>query len=301
MSGRSYSGPVIDAHHHLWDLRLGKHPWLAPSGRGDGLAPLRRNYLVDDYIAVSTGRGIVATVHVEANWDPADPLGEIEWLGSLDKPGGIAARHVAYAALGDPRTEELLERLAAHRQVAGVREIVSWHPDPAKTRVTDPDILRNSVWRRNLGLLARHDFSFDLLISPWQLEAARQLAEDFPNVRFILNHCGSPMDRDPEGMDRWRLGLRALAEAPNVVVKLSDPVAYDPQWTGGSLAEVILHCIDCFGPQRCMFASDYPVSALHIGFDEWLTEFDAIVAGFSEDEKQAMFFTCAREVYSVPV
>src|SRR5690606_24409404 len=132
-------------------------------------------------------------------------------------------------------------------------------------------------------------------------EEARVLAEDFPGIRFVVNHCGSPMDRDEEGMARWRAGLRTLAGAPNVAVKLSDPVAYDPRWTRASLAPVVLHAIECFGPGRSVFASDEPVSALYIGFGEWLHEFQAIVEDFSQDEKHAMFFGCAKTVYGVPV
>lgn len=297
----SYQGPIIDAHHHLWDLRLEKHPWLKWSGRGDGLAPLKRNYLPADYLDVSEGARITATVHVEANWDFSDATGEVEWLDSLDLPEGLAARHVAYAPLADAKVGERLEKLAAHGRVAGVREIISWHPDPAKARVADSAVMQNPAWRAGLALLARHDFSFDMLISPWQLDAALELAQAHPQITFVVNHCGSPMDRDAEGMERWREGLRRLAVAQNVFLKISDPVAYDPEWTTQSLAEVVLHCIDCFGPKRCMFASDYPVSALHIAFGEWLAIFDAIVKGFSEDEKRALFFDCAREVYRVPV
>lgn len=301
MTQNGYNGPIIDAHHHLWDLRLGRHPWLAWSGRGEGLAPLQRNYLIDDYLEVSADTRIVATVHVEANWDPSDPLGETEWLDGLERPSGIAARYVAYASLAAPNAAEILERQAAHERVAGIREILSWHPDPAKARISDPELMNSAPWRAGLALLARHDMTFDMLISPWQLDTARTLAMEHPAITFVINHCGSPMDRDAEGMTRWREGLLELAEAPNVVVKISDPVAYDPAWTRSSLADVILHCIDCFGPERCMFASDYPVSALHIAFGEWLTVFSSIVADFSEDEKRSMFFDCARKVYRVPV
>lgn len=299
--GRPYQGPIIDSHHHLWDLRLEKHPWLKWSGRGDGLAPLRRNYLVDDYLDVSVGANIVATVHVEANWEPRDPTGEADWLDGLDLPNSIAARHVAYASLADPKAEEVLEQLAARDRVAGIREIISWHPDPAKSRVADSAIMQAPAWRKGLALLERHRLSFDMLISPWQLDKALEIAHAHPQITFVVNHCGSPMDRDSEGMKRWRLGLARLAGAQNVVLKISDPVAYDPQWTQESLAEVILHCLDCFGPKRCMFASDYPVSALHITFGEWLAVFNAIVADLSKDEKRALFFDCARETYRVPV
>ena len=85
-----YDGPIIDAHCHLWDLRMDRHPWLRPTGgalqaHGD-LTAIRRNYLVDDYRRDATNQNVVASVHVEAGWDRADdPLAEIRWLETLDK------------------------------------------------------------------------------------------------------------------------------------------------------------------------------------------------------------------------
>lgn len=298
MANAAYDGPIIDAHHHFWDLGLNRHPWLANPAEH---AFLRRDHLVADYLKLAAGSGIVATVHAEANWDPSDPLGETEWLDRLDRPAGIASRYVAYAELGAPDAAETLERLAGHGRVVGIREILSWHPDAAKARAARRDIMRDAVWRGHLALFERHHFSFDLLISPWQLDLALELAQAFPGIRLILNHCGSPMDRDAEGMARWRQGMKALGRMDNVFVKLSDPVAYDPRWTRESLAEVLLCCIDCFGPARSMFATDHPVSGLHIGFGEWLAEFGAIVAPFSDDEKRALYFGCARDVYRVPL
>ncbi|MEM5492820.1 amidohydrolase family protein [Hoeflea sp. AS16] len=301
MSNTIYQGPIIDAHHHLWDLSLNRHHWLAATGRGDGLAPLRRNFLVEDYLQQSACANIVATVHAEANWDPADPLGEVEWLDTLARPDGLAARYVAYAALARADVEATLERLAAHSRVAGIREILTWHPDPAKARTADAGIMKSPAWLKGLAALHRHGLSFDLLISPWQLADTLQLATDHPEIRFAVNHCGSPMDRDAEGLARWREGLHALAAADNVVLKISDPVAYDPQWTVESLAAVVNHCIDCFTPSRCMFASDYPVSALHISFEEWLSVFSGIVGSLSDAEKRSIFHDCARDFYQVAV
>jgi len=301
VGGETYRGPVIDAHHHLWDLRLERHAWLDWPKQGDELAPLRRNYLVEDYLEASSGSGIVASVHVEANWDPTDPLGETEWLDGLERPAGIAARYVAFAALASDNAQEIIERQAGHERVAGIREIISWHPDPAKARVEGGDLMEDARWRAGLTHVQSHGLSFDLLISSRQLDMAWRLARDFPDMQFVLNHCGSPMDRDAEGMDHWRASLRRLAAAENVSLKISDPVAYDPAWTRESLAGVILHCIDCFGAGRCMFASDYPVAGLHITFDHWRALFSDIVADLSKDEKRSLFFDNARKIYRIPV
>ena len=284
-----YDGPIIDAHHHFWDLDLGKHPWLMAGAAGDENEPLRRNVLPEDYVTLARGTNIVASVHVEANWDPVDPVGETEWLDVLDRPAGIVARYVAYAPLLEDRAADILERQAAHERVVGIREILSWHPDPAKRRMPDNGRFASEAWRSNLARLGRHGFSFDLLVSPWQLGDVRRLADDFPDLSFILNHCGSPMDRDTEGMRRWRDGLQSVAKAANISIKISDPVAYDPNWTFDSLADVMLPAIDTFSPARAMFASDHPVAGLHIGFGEWVEVFRRVTARYSADEQRAIF------------
>ena len=97
------------------------------------------------------------------------------------------------------------------------------------------------AWRAGLGRLARHDLVFDLMVFPGQLGDAARLARAFPDQPFVLNHCGSPIDRDDDGMRRWRDGLALLAQAPNVSIKISDLVAYDHDWTLDSLRQVVLH------------------------------------------------------------
>ncbi len=130
---RLYDGPVIDPHHHLWDLRLGRHAWLAPKpgkeqSLGD-LARLRQNYLVEDYLVDSAGQKVVATVHVEAAWDEEDCLGETRWLETLDKQRGVASRYVAHVPLRSPNAPTLIAEQASYARVVGIRDILSWHPD----------------------------------------------------------------------------------------------------------------------------------------------------------------------------
>lgn len=293
-----YTGPIIDAHHHFWDLGLGKQPWLHEVPAEEA-GTLRRNHLPADYLADLGDANVVASVHVEANWDPTDPAGEVAWLDGLQRPAGIAARYVAFCELADTRAPALIEAYAEHGRVAGIREILSWHPDPAKRRIADGGRMNDPAWRANLGRLGRHGLVFELLLSPHQLAHARRLADDFPDVTFVLNHCGSPMDRDQAGMQRWRDGLRSLSKAENVVIKISDPVAYDPDWTEASLAEVMRYCLETFGASRSLFASDYPVANLHIGFTEWLSIFRRVLAPLTADEQQAVFAGNAGRVYGL--
>lgn len=290
-----YAGPIIDAHHHFWDLSMDRHPWL----RGQADPMLARDCLPADYLREAAGYDIVASVHVEANWDPADPLGEIAWLDGLVRPEGIAARYVAYADLAHRDVEHQLEAMAAHGRVAGIRQILSWHPDPEKSAVPDRHRMANPAWRRGLAALGHLGLSFDLLISPWQLDDVLDLLGAFPDMRFALNHCGSPFDRSPEGMARWAAGLRSLARAPNLLLKISDLVAYDPQWTEASLSDVLLTCLDAFGPGRCMLASDHPVVTRFASFRQTYESFRTTFADLGDQELLDMFAGNASRFYGI--
>ena len=291
-----YGGPVIDPHHHLWDLSLKRHPWLEKARNG-GPAPLLRDYTVEDYRRDAANQNVVATVHVEAGWSDAHPLEESRWLATLDRTSDIARRIVARVPLDSPEAARLLEAEAANPDVVGIRDIVSWHPDPARSFAPRPHRMADPAWRAGLARLSRLGLVFDLMLYPWQMGEALDLVRAFPETLFVLNHGGSPIDRSAEGMSLWRNGLRALGREPNVRLKISDLVAYDNDWTQESLTPVIEHALDCFGPARAMFASDFPVTGLHASFDEAYAVFRAAAAPLSLDEQRALFFTTANETY----
>lgn len=297
MSDAIYGGPIIDAHFHLWRYDPARYPWLAPVKPDNGLSPLRKDYLPRDYADLARQNDIVASVHIEANWNPENPVAETEWLHDLDVADSVADRLIAHAPLAEQRAEAILEQQASFESVAGIRDIMVWHPDAAQSRITDRDRMNNPVWRRNFSCLAALDLNFEMLISPWQAEDAFRVATNFPDTQIVIGHCGAPIDRDADGMMRWRQGLHRLADAPNIVLKISDPVAFDTNWSLESLRTVVLECIDAFGPQRVMFGSDHPVANLHIGFSQWIDVFKIITRNFSEDEKAAIFEHTARRIY----
>jgi predicted TIM-barrel fold metal-dependent hydrolase len=298
-----YRGPIIDAHIHLWDLGMDRHPWLRPTGGAiqalGNLAPLRRNYLVDDYRRDAANQNVVATVHIEAAWDRADdPLAEIEWLETLDKSSGAAARYIGFADLTAPDAAAALDRLSEVKRCVGVRQMLSWHPtEPARSFARRPGIANEDQFRRGVALLARHDQILEFMLYPYQADEVARLALDFPNQIFIVNHCGSPIDRDADGMARWKEGLKRLGSAPNVLVKISALTAYDPSPTPNSLREVALHCVECFGVDRSIFGSDFPVGRLWTSYDAIFDGFKAIVRDFSEAEQSALFHDNAQRVY----
>ncbi len=298
-----YDGPVIDPHHHLWDLSMRRHPWLEKA-REEGekmvlgsLASILRNYGVEQYRADVVRQNVVATVHVEAGWSDDYPLEESRWLDALDHSNGVAHRYVARVPLDAPNAVALLGAEAANPRVVGIRDIVSWHPEVGKSFAPRPGRMADPRWRAGLSHLSRLKLVFDLMLYPWQMEEARDVVRAFPETLFVLNHGGSPADRTEEGMAMWRHGLQSLGAEPNVRLKISDLVAYDNDWTFESLQPVVEHCLDCFGASRCMFASDFPVAGLHASFDEVYGVFRKAAEPLSIDEQRALFFITANDTY----
>ena len=296
-----YDGPIIDAHHHLWDLELGRHPWLTDEDQairalGD-VALLRRDFLVADYLACVDGQPVVGSVYVEAAWDRArPPEEEIDWLEALPRPPGIAARSVAWAPLRAPECDGVLETLVRRPSVVGVRETVRWHPDPAK-RWVEAGLMADPAWRRGLARLQHHGLLLELLMNPYQSDELEQLAADFPAQTFVINHCATPVDRDADGLARWRSGLARMAQRPNIAIKLSNFAAYAPDRSPDSLRRTIMTCVDAFGPDRCLFGTDYPVARRHLGYREICEHFREAIADLSASEQRRMFHDNAARLY----
>jgi predicted TIM-barrel fold metal-dependent hydrolase len=296
---------IIDAHHHLWDLDLNYYPWLSdrvgPRMYGD-YAAIRKDYLLDDFKADIGSLPVVASVHVQAEHDHTDPLRETRWLQSVaDAPGsgGFPQAIVGFEDLTGP-PEQVAARLQAHaqsRNLRGIRQMVHQCLVPAMGLPTD--YLADQQWRANVGLLARHQLSFDLQILPPQAEAAARLAAQHPDLAFVLVHTGQPRDQSATGFEAWRDALRRLALLPNVSIKLSGFGMFDVDWTVASLKRLVLAAVDCFGPSRCMFASNFPVDKLMRSYAALWQAYDEITASFSADERAALFHDTAARIYRI--
>jgi predicted TIM-barrel fold metal-dependent hydrolase len=299
-----YSGPIIDAHTHLWDLSMNKHPWLSPSDGSvqalGGLEKLRRNYLVADYQRDSANQNIVASVHIEALWDPSDPLGETQWLETLDKSGGVAIRYTAAAPFGTPEGVRIIEQQAAHPRVIGIRDILSFHPTkPEQSFAARGDKAYDPAWRQDIARLPGLGLVLELMMYPYQIDAVLDVARNIPDLRLVVNHCASPVDRDEEGMERWRDAVTRLGREPNIMLKVSNAAGYDPDPTYESVRAVVMHCIESFGPQRAIFATDWPVAGLKTSFDYVYDTLRRITADMTEAEQRALFHDNAARLYRI--
>jgi predicted TIM-barrel fold metal-dependent hydrolase len=296
--------PIVDPHHHLWDLENNRYPWLQqePSPElvcGD-ITPIRRSYRVDDLRADFGMLPVAKSVHLQCDWDPADPVGETRWLDGQARRHGIPTGIVAFAKLQDDDVEAVLDgHLAASERLRGIRQILNWHPDSVLTFGAPQGLMRTGAWRRGFAALGRRGLSFDLQIYPHQMEEAVALADDFPAIPIMLNHGGMPVDRTPEGFDLWRSGLRALARRENVSVKISGLGMVDHRWTLESLRPVVKEIIGIFGTDRAMFASNFPVDKLYSSYETLWHAFLAITAGFSLTERKRLFSANAERLYRV--
>lgn len=294
---------IVDAHMHLWDLERIRHPWLTPPlpvGVTGDVTPIARDYLLDDYLRDAAQGGVrpAKIVHIEAGADPADALAETQWLQRIADAGGFPQAIVAHAELEKPDVAALLERHTAHRNVRGIRQILNWHPDPAKT-YTPRDLLADDAWHAGFARLARHGLSFDLQIYPAQMAAAARLAAHHPNTPLILNHGGMPVDKDPDGLAAWRDGMRLLAAQPNVTVKISGLAMLDWQWSVESLRPFVLETLEMFGAARTMLASNFPVDRLFGTFGQFFQAYGRILGGASAAERADLYGETAERVYRI--
>ena len=295
-----YDGPIVDAHHHLWELSSGRYAWLTDGPREvvfGSTAPLIRDYLLADYRADMAGIDLVKSVHIQASFLGDDPAAETRWLQAIADEHGFPHGIVAHACLEEPNADAVLEAHCAQRNMRGIRQILSWHRNPAWSFNERADLMRDAAWRRGFGLLRRHGLSFDMMIYSGQLGDALDLARAFHDTQIVLNHTGSPADRGDDAIAAWRAGMSALAGAANVAVKISDLGAYDHNWTVDSVRPFILHTIDAFGTERCLFASDFPVAGLHGGADAVYDSFKTVVADLAPGEQRALFHDNAVRLY----
>jgi predicted TIM-barrel fold metal-dependent hydrolase len=292
---------IVDAHQHFWDLRRNYHPWLCdpepiPFRYGDYSA-LKRSYLPPDYRRDTAGFEVVKTVHVEAEWDPQTPLAETLWLESVAKEHGLPTACVAQARLDRDDAGEVLAAQAARPLVRGIRHKPSAAASPTEARRGEAGSMDDPAWRRGYATLSALGLSFDLQTPWWHLDAAAELARDFPNAQIVINHTALPADRSPEGLAGWRRAIELVAACENVALKISGLGRPGLPWTVEANAPVIRAAIAAFGVERCLFASNYPVDSLVGSFREIFSGFGAAVSDLPADAKEKLFHDNAVRIY----
>ena len=320
--------PICDPHHHFWDFRNERIPYQR----------YLLHELADD---INSGHNVRSTVFVEARSmyrsdgpEEMRPVGEVEFVQGLAAasasgqygPGRAAAAIVGNANLnrGD-RVEPVLEALqaASPNRFRGIRHSVTWdpHPEVENTAVHNMEgQLASGDFRSGARVLARMGFSLEGWMYFPQLPELADFARAVPDLTIILNHIGGLLrvgpyaNRDNEVLATWRSGIAAVAECPNVNIKLggigmprtgfdwharTKPIGSEE--LAESMAPFMTYCIEQFGPDRCMFESNFPVDKVSFSYNVMYNAFKRLSQGYSVSERAAMFHDTAARVYRIEV
>lgn len=289
----------VDAHHHLWTLDSPHYPMLSapPVDRFFGnTAGLRHDFGIEQFLALAEKQNVVRSVYVESHYDP--PHEECAAVGRIADIAGFP-----HAIIGrvDLCADDLGVRLDHYSRVSrfrGVRVMANNDPDPQYSAAA-PGLLNEPAFARGYAVLGEAGLSVEIMALPRQLDQLAALAAQFPDTPLVVGHSGMPVRRPPDEDALWRQGMAALARLPNVLVKISGLGMVDHNWTAASIAPIVLDLIELFGPDRCMFASNFPVDGLHSSYDRLWDAFDDITAHMNSAARDAVFRETAMRFYRI--
>ena len=315
--------PICDPHHHFWDFRMARIPY--------------QRYLLHELMAdVNSGHNVRSTVFIEARAmyradgpEAMQCVGEVEFVQGLAAasasglygPCRAAAAIIGHANLDlGERVEPVLHALqaASPNRFRGIRFRVSWDPHPEVENVGVEGQLASGNVLAGARVLARLGMCLENTVYFPQLPELAAFARAVPELTIISNHIGCLMrvgpyaNRDDEVMAAWRRGIEAVSACPNVVMKLGGigmprtgfdwhtrekPIGSEE--LAEAMAPYIHHCIEQFGPDRCMFESNFPVDKVSFSYNVLYNAFKRLSQGYSAAERAALFHDTAVRVYRI--
>ena len=237
----------IDAHQHFWRYGAAGYGWIDPGT----MAPLTRDFLPDDLQPLLAASRFDASIAVQAR----QSLDETRDLLQMADACSFIAGVVGWVDLQADDVNAQLERWAPHPKLVGVRHVVQDEPDDR--------FLLNPAFCRGVSLLHGFDLTYDLLLHTRHLAVASDFVAKFPAQRFVLDHLAKPEIRRG-AIDEWARDLKRLAAHPHVMAKLSGLIteADWQQWNADDIRPYLDVAFECFGPDRLMIGSDWPVCIL---------------------------------------
>jgi L-fuconolactonase len=273
----------IDSHQHFWRYRSDDYPWI-----DDRMAVLKRDFLPPDLRQELEPLGIDATLAVQAQQTTA----ETRWLLEIADAHPFVVGVVGWVDLQAADVYAQLASLATHPKLVGVRHIVQSEPD-------DRFLLR-PAFCRGIAALAELGLTYDILIYPRHLSVAAELIARFPAQAFVLDHLAKPEIRT-RAIDEWARDLRRLAQAPNVHCKVSGLVT-EADWAGWTPADIRPYldvAFDCFGPDRLIAGSDWPVCTLAASYSQTMSLLMAYLVGRPAAEQEAVLGGNAARLWKI--
>lgn len=280
--------PIIDSHVHLYDTARLSYPWL------NGVRQINRTFLLPDFDAARGPVQVDQIVFAEVAAAQGQHLAEAAFVQELADADPRLSGMIAHAPVEKgAAVEEDLAALANCPALRGIRRLIEVERDPGIC--LEPGFLEGV---RRVG---QRGLTFDICVKSWGLGHALELVRRCPGILFVLDHMGKPDIRHGLRAPWWGQ-IADLARLPNVVAKLSGVVteADHAAWTRAQVMPYVAHVVECFGFDRCMYGSDWPVAELTHRYPTWVEILDEVVAGASADELRALYRGTAARIYRLP-
>lgn len=270
----------IDAHQHFWRVERGDYGWLTPD-----LAPIHRDFGPDDLRPLLARNGIAATILVQA----APTTAETRYLLDIANATPEVAGVVGWAPLAAPDAVSQITALAADPLLVGLR--------PMLHDIDDADWILGDALPQAIRAMIRQGLVFDALVRPRHLSRILVLADRWPDLPIIIDHAAKPDLRG--GWDpTWAADIAALAARPSIWCKISGLLTEaPPSAEAGDLWPVVEHILRCFGDDRLIWGSDWPVLNLASDYDHWVAMTAQFLASRSADGRAAVLGGNAAKLY----
>jgi predicted TIM-barrel fold metal-dependent hydrolase len=297
-----YSGPLVDSHHHIW--RKSDLAWLSgtPVPRIFGpYEPIRRDYLIDEYVADAEQAGIAQSVYVQTNWPEHRELDEVRWVQDAYEASGWPTAVVGEAPMFSETAPEVMRaQAAASPLVVGTRLQLHWHERPEFRFASAPDTMKDPVFLANVGFLRELGWLFELQVFTEQMADAAELVARFPDTTFMLVHAGMLVSAEQPEIDAWTAGMKLLAAQPNVVVKLTGQGTFVHRVDPDLLSLVAGRVLELFGPERAMFGTNFPVESIWTAMGPLVEAWrDTLAALLPVPDQALVLAENARRVYGL--
>jgi len=277
---------IIDAHQHFWDVSRGEYAWLRPN---DPI--LYQNYLPKDLVPLLSESDVAATVLIQA----APSELETQYLFRLSGAHSFIAGVVGWVDLDSPEADRRIANLIADGQgkLKGLRPMIQ--------DIVEADWVMGSALDRAFQSMIDHDLAFDALVRPSQLPALRLRLLRHPGLRVVLDHAGKPPVAAGD-FDAWARNLERLAQDTSASVKMSGILTEaGNRTTFEELRPYVEHIFRCFGPERMMWGSDWPVLNRASRYGDWLDQSAAWVRRYAPRYEEEIFARTAMRMYQLEI
>jgi L-fuconolactonase len=275
---------IIDAHQHFWDQSRFRYDWL----QSPAVKAINRCYLPEDLKIHLDQCGIDKSVFVQVQ----QSLEENRWVLKLAEENAFMAGVVGWVDLQSPEVEDQILEFKSHPKFVGVRHVVQDEPNP--DFIVQPSVLRG------LKMLEKHQVPYDMLFYVKHLPHAVTVAKYAPQLPLVIDHLSKPKIKSGEIKD-WASDLRAAAQCPNIYCKLSGMVteADHAHWKSDDLKPYVDVALECFGPERLMYGSDWPVCELAASYEQVFEALKSLISKLSPTEQGQIWAGTANRFYKL--